>query len=469
MAAEGLALQSSTTTAAFSIRVVSSARIADDWNSVCFSIHPTEARYHVKPIPYGFFDFGLATWTDKLEDVAANVELQTGQFLSMDPRRWQLSDKDSDNGTKGDKDDTATTAWQLSSPRHNPAVAEDAAHKDWPPLPSDGLGAQRELIPDEGGGNQTHSTGAGPSSTWHRWSFQGLVQQVCTPDKIDQWGGPTDIDRSQVTSFTLLMHKRHRDGTLLAHNDDAVCPIDECKRTSGVMKLINMAKNLTAMDIDQLTAHGAQPHLRDKWAPQGLEDHPNVVNFNTKAHIPLAAYNMYRVAVQVVVSLFEEIPTVVDALAELDIILDSSNLERVDCTRKEEVNKLRKSLIARISEKGPNIGYSFLINGAPGTLPLVVEVLQPDSPLLADILIALAQISLGSQWRFVKGGGVKGGRGNHELGFVAWSGSRKGGERKRNPVPHLRGLISHSHPRMAPHEQEIMFGVHFEIYDHTKK
>ena len=37
-----------------------------------------------------------------------------------------------------------------------------------------------------------------------------------------------------------------------------------------------------------------------------------------------------------------------------------------------------------------------LINGCQGTLALIAELLQPESPLMADVLIALAQVSLGA-------------------------------------------------------------------------
>lgn len=50
-----------------------------------------------------------------------------------------------------------------------------------------------------------------------------------------------------------------------------------------------------------------------------------------------------------------------------------------------------------ITNKAPTIGYSFLISSAHGTLALIVELLQPDSPLMSDVLVALAQVFLGSQ------------------------------------------------------------------------
>ena len=52
-------------------------------------------------------------------------------------------------------------------------------------------------------------------------------------------------------------------------------------------------------------------------------------------------------------------------------------------------------MTADITAKAPTIGLSFLINGCQGTLALIAELLQPESPLMADVLIALAQISLG--------------------------------------------------------------------------
>ena len=386
MAAEGLAMRPSTTTAAFSIKVFSSAKIADDWNSVCFTVHPTEARFHAKSVPLGFENFGLAMWTDKLDEV--HVGLQTGQSITINLRRWQPSCNDKDKWTQGDKD-TTTTAWPTTPPCQNPAVDDDAPHGNWPSLPSEGMGSQRELIPGKGGGNQTRASATGLNN-WHSWSCQGLVQEICTPDKSDQWGGPTDIDRSRISSFTVLLHKRYHDDTMLVHNEEASCPIDECKRTTGVMKLTNIAKNLMAADIGQLTAHGAEPKLREKWVLRGLAEDPNVVNFNTQAQIPPAAYNMYKMAAQVVVSLPEEIPTVSASIGQLAVVLDNTNLERVDCTSKEDVSELRKSLMARISDEAPNIGYSFMINSALGTMAIIAEVLQLDSPLLADILIALA-------------------------------------------------------------------------------
>ena len=54
------------------------------------------------------------------------------------------------------------------------------------------------------------------------------------------------------------------------------------------------------------------------------------------------------------------------------------------------------ALTADITTKAPTIGLSFLINGCQGTLALIAELLQPESPLIADILIVLAQVSLGA-------------------------------------------------------------------------
>ena len=92
------------------------------------------------------------------------------------------------------------------------------------------------------------------------WAVQGLVQETQSPDKSGQYKGPTDEDRSQLSSVTVLVHKRHREEVSRMHKNQSPCTMEALARTNGVMKLTNMVKNLRVPDANQLTAHGPQPH-----------------------------------------------------------------------------------------------------------------------------------------------------------------------------------------------------------------
>lgn len=161
-----------------------------------------------------------------------------------------------------------------------------------------------------------------------KWPIQGLVQEGHAPDKSDTWGGSTDADRSQLISVILLVHRKHREEVHWMYRCDAPCTIEGCGGTNGVMKHSNMAKNLSAPDINQLTAHGIQPRIRERWTHQGLKSDPNVIGFNTRAQLPFAALQMYRMVAEVITCLLEDIPCATEELAELNIRLDNNYPEK---------------------------------------------------------------------------------------------------------------------------------------------
>ena len=55
---------------------------------------------------------------------------------------------------------------------------------------------------------------------------------------------------------------------------------------------------------------------------------PNVVGFNTKAQIPRAAFQLYTMVAEIIISLLEDIPKATMKLAELAINMDCNDPER---------------------------------------------------------------------------------------------------------------------------------------------
>ena len=89
MAAEGLAMQSSTTATAFAGKVVSSVRISDEWDSINIAFTKTTKQSVLDAIPGGLAEYGPATWTKDPALTGPNVGVQVGQFLSINFREWQ--------------------------------------------------------------------------------------------------------------------------------------------------------------------------------------------------------------------------------------------------------------------------------------------------------------------------------------------------------------------------------------------
>ena len=95
----------------------------------------------------------------------------------------------------------------------------DPPHQDGPPTPADGLGPLCDLISDADTTNQSHKPGM------MKWAVQGLVQETQSPDKSGRYKGPTDEDRSQLCSVTVLVHKNHREEISRMYKDQMPCTI----------------------------------------------------------------------------------------------------------------------------------------------------------------------------------------------------------------------------------------------------
>ena len=393
MAAEGLAMQSSTTVTAFAGKVVSIVRISDDWDSINIAFTKTTKQSLLDTIPGGLEEYGPATWTRDPAFTGPNVGIQVGQFLSIDFREWQ-SGRTQDT-TAG----TATAHTNDPAPKGNEKGTHPdnkPSHQDRTPIPADGLGSPHGTALN----TNVNTPNQPPMPTMMRWAVQGLVQETQAPDKSGEYKGPTNADRSQLTNITILVHKNHRHYTNQMLKEQTPCDIEALARTNGIMKLTNMAQNVKASDIDQLTAHGSQPDVKDKWTLQQLDDDPNVLAFNSKAQVPHAALQLYTMVAATINSLLKDIPNADTGTAELAILLDrnpDSQWNKSGYWKRETEGEERMALIADITAKAPTIDLSFLINGCQGTLALIAELLQPESPLIADILIVLAQVSLGAQ------------------------------------------------------------------------
>ena len=65
----------------------------------------------------------------------------------------------------------------------------------------------------------------------NKWTIKGQVQEIHATDNSDKWVGPTDADRSQITSVTLFIHKKQREEAHRMCNLGVPCIIERCVRT----------------------------------------------------------------------------------------------------------------------------------------------------------------------------------------------------------------------------------------------
>ena len=171
IAAEGLAMQCSTTATAYMGKVTSIARIADDWDSINIAFTKTTKQSFLSAIPHGREEYGPATWTSDPALTGPNVGIQVGQFLSINFREWQ----------SGTTQDTATASSNDPEPKGQTKgdthLPSNPLRQDGLPTPADGLGPSCGSISNADTTNQLRKP------AMMKWAVQGLVQEIQAPDK----------------------------------------------------------------------------------------------------------------------------------------------------------------------------------------------------------------------------------------------------------------------------------------------
>ena len=205
-------------------------------------------------------------------------------------------------------------------------------------------------------------------------------------------------EKSNITYLTMIIRCENVEWLTQEAKDGRPREVQAIAKSKALLQTKNWASILKAQDIDHLSANGALPGIQEEWERLAFENDSKVRQLQSKARIPQQALEAEQECLKVTEKIMQE------CIGNEELIITlmgmAHNEEEEENPNPEwtaaQWNTSEAELERELAEKTPTISRSIALNGKRGTAALITELLQSDSPVIADLIYGTSQRLLGS-------------------------------------------------------------------------